>query len=70
MVSLGYRSEQKTKIIPRPKPATRRRSDRRGVRRERLARSRHYGKIGRRRVRQRSVAEALRLLQQLAQDAQ
>ncbi len=33
----------------------------------RLARSRRYGKIGRRRVRQRSVAEALQLLQSLAQ---
>ncbi len=36
----------------------------------RLARSRHYGKIGRSRVRLRSVAEALQLLEQLAQDAQ
>ncbi len=35
----------------------------------RLARSRHYGKIGRRRVRQRSVAEALQLLASLAQGA-
>jgi nicotinamide-nucleotide amidase len=33
----------------------------------RIARSRRYGKIGRRRVRQRSVAEALALLQLLAQ---
>jgi nicotinamide-nucleotide amidase len=33
----------------------------------RLARSRRYGKIGRRRVRQRSVAEALELLRLLAQ---
>ena len=32
----------------------------------RLARSRRYGKIGRRRVRERSVAEALELLQELA----
>ena len=32
----------------------------------RLARTRRYGKIGRRRVRQRSVAEALELLQLLA----
>ena len=35
----------------------------------RLARRRLYGKIGRRRVRQRSVAEALQLLQSLAQGA-
>lgn len=34
-----------------------------------IARSRRYGKIGRRRVRERSVAEALQLLQLLAQDA-
>jgi nicotinamide-nucleotide amidase len=34
-----------------------------------LARSRRYGKIGRRRVRQRSVAEALQLLELLLQDA-
>jgi nicotinamide-nucleotide amidase len=33
----------------------------------RLARSRRYGKIGRRRVRERSVAEALALLQALAE---
>ena len=33
-----------------------------------LARSRRYGKIGRRRVRERSVAEALALLQALAED--
>ena len=33
----------------------------------RLARTRRYGKIGRRRVRQRSVAEALRLLRLLAE---
>jgi nicotinamide-nucleotide amidase len=35
----------------------------------RLAKSRRYGKIGRRRVRERSVAEALALLASLAQDA-
>jgi nicotinamide-nucleotide amidase len=35
----------------------------------RLARSRRYGKIGRRRVRERSVAEALALLQALAEGA-
>jgi nicotinamide-nucleotide amidase len=35
----------------------------------RLARSRHFGKIGRRRVRLRSVAEALQLLELLAQEA-
>ena len=34
----------------------------------RLARSRRYGKIGRRRVRERSVAEALALLQALAEE--
>jgi nicotinamide-nucleotide amidase len=34
----------------------------------RLARTRRYGKIGRRRVRQRSVAEALELLQLLAEE--
>jgi nicotinamide-nucleotide amidase len=34
----------------------------------RLARSRRYGKIGRRRVRERSVAEALELLQLVAED--
>jgi nicotinamide-nucleotide amidase len=33
----------------------------------RLAKSRRYGKIGRRRVRERSVAEALALLASLAQ---
>ena len=36
----------------------------------RLARTRRYGKIGRRRVRQRSVAEALELLQLLAAGTQ
>jgi len=36
----------------------------------RLARARRYGKIGRRRVRQRSVAEALALLQVLAEEPQ
>ena len=35
----------------------------------RIARSRRYGKIGRRRVRERSVAEALQLLAALAQGA-
>jgi nicotinamide-nucleotide amidase len=35
----------------------------------RLARSRRYGKIGRRRVRERSVADALALLQALAEEA-
>jgi nicotinamide-nucleotide amidase len=35
----------------------------------RLQRSRRYGKLGRRRVRLRSVAEALKLLELLAQDA-
>jgi nicotinamide-nucleotide amidase len=35
----------------------------------RLARSRRYGKIGRRRVRERSVAEALALLHALAEGA-
>jgi len=35
----------------------------------RIARSRRYGKIGRRRVRERSVAEALQLLGTLAQGA-
>jgi nicotinamide-nucleotide amidase len=35
----------------------------------RLARSRRYGKIGRRRVRERSVAEALELLATLAREA-
>jgi nicotinamide-nucleotide amidase len=35
----------------------------------RIARSRRYGKIGRRRVRLRSVAEALELLEMLAQNA-
>ncbi len=34
----------------------------------RLARTRRYGKIGRRRVRQRSVAEAIELLQLLAEE--
>jgi nicotinamide-nucleotide amidase len=34
-----------------------------------LARSRRYGKIGRRRVRERSVADALALLQALAEEA-
>jgi nicotinamide-nucleotide amidase len=34
----------------------------------RLARSRRYGKIGRRRVRERSVAEAIRLLKLLAEN--
>jgi len=34
----------------------------------RIARRRLYGKIGRRRVRERSVAEALKMLQMLAQD--
>jgi nicotinamide-nucleotide amidase len=36
---------------------------------KRLARSRRYGKIGRQRVRLRSVAEALALLETLAEDA-
>jgi nicotinamide-nucleotide amidase len=34
-----------------------------------IARSRRYGKIGRRRVRERSIAEALELLQLVAEDA-
>src|ERR1700691_2687143 len=34
-----------------------------------IARTRRYGKIGRRRVRERSVAEALELLQLVAEDA-
>ena len=34
-----------------------------------LARTRRYGKLGRRRVRERSVAQALDLLRLLAQDA-